>query len=87
MARELTSLVKGYDKPLMIVSDNGTEFTSHAILKWADWREDYIRCAHIPSRMTEHRIRSPAKGFESMLPKPLASHQTQTIKNVNSSFE
>ncbi|WP_373320574.1 DDE-type integrase/transposase/recombinase [Acetobacter cerevisiae] len=36
VARELTSLVERYGKPLMIVSDNGTEFTSHAILKWAD---------------------------------------------------
>ena len=36
MARELTVLVERYGKPLMIVSDNGTEFTSHAILKWAD---------------------------------------------------
>ncbi|MCP1239220.1 MAG: IS3 family transposase [Acetobacter sp.] len=36
VARELTALVERYGKPLMIVSDNGTEFTSHAILKWAD---------------------------------------------------
>ncbi|MEN3168494.1 IS3 family transposase [Gluconobacter sp. OJA] len=36
VARELTVLVERYGKPLMIVSDNGTEFTSHAILKWAD---------------------------------------------------
>ncbi|BCI68139.1 transposase [Acetobacter aceti] len=36
VARELTTLVERYGKPLMIVSDNGTEFTSHAILKWAD---------------------------------------------------
>lgn len=36
VARELTALVERYGKSLMIVSDNGTEFTSHAILKWAD---------------------------------------------------
>ncbi|GAB6968424.1 hypothetical protein JCM25156A_24620 [Komagataeibacter kakiaceti JCM 25156] len=35
VARELTTLVERYGKPLMIISDNGTEFTSHAILKWA----------------------------------------------------
>ncbi|GBQ48989.1 transposase [Komagataeibacter sucrofermentans DSM 15973] len=35
-AWELTTLVERYGNPLMIVSDNGTEFTSHAILKWAD---------------------------------------------------
>jgi len=36
VSRELTALVERYGKPLMTVSDNGTEFTSHAILKWAD---------------------------------------------------
>lgn len=42
VARELTSLVEGRGRPEMIVSDNGTEFTSNAILSWAaehqvDW--------------------------------------------------
>ena len=42
MARELGALVRIYGKPSCIVSDNGTEFTSRAILKWAgdnkvDW--------------------------------------------------
>jgi putative transposase len=41
-ARELDALVRIYGKPTCIVSDNGTEFTSRAILKWAgdndvDW--------------------------------------------------
>jgi putative transposase len=35
-ARELDALVRIYGKPACIVSDNGTEFTSRAILKWAD---------------------------------------------------
>jgi putative transposase len=35
-ARELDALVRVYGKPESIVSDNGTEFTSTAILKWAD---------------------------------------------------
>ena len=35
MARELDALVRIYGKPVCIVSDNGTEFTSKAILKWA----------------------------------------------------
>ena len=35
MARELDALVRIYGKPVCIVSDNGTEFTSNAILKWA----------------------------------------------------
>ena len=42
LARELDALVRVYGKPACIVSDNGTEFTRRAILKWAgdngvDW--------------------------------------------------
>ena len=36
VARELDALVRIYGKPACIVSDNGTEFTSRAVLKWAD---------------------------------------------------
>jgi len=36
VARELDALVRLYGKPKSIVSDNGTEFTSRAILRWAD---------------------------------------------------
>ncbi|EDZ45654.1 transposase [Rhodobacterales bacterium Y4I] len=36
VARGLDALVRIYGKPACIVSDNGTEFTSRAILKWAD---------------------------------------------------
>ncbi len=36
VARELDALVRLYGKPSRIVSDNGTEFTSRAILKWAN---------------------------------------------------
>lgn len=35
VARELTTLVERRGKPGMIVSDNGTEFTSNAILAWS----------------------------------------------------
>ncbi len=34
VARELNTLVRLYGKPACIVSDNGTELTSPAILKW-----------------------------------------------------
>ncbi|MBB2701787.1 UNVERIFIED_ORG: transposase InsO family protein [Rhizobium esperanzae] len=42
VARELTTLVERRGKPGMIVSDNGTELTSNAILAWSkdhkvDW--------------------------------------------------
>jgi putative transposase len=35
MAREISGLIAQHGKPGMIVSDNGTEFTSTAILAWA----------------------------------------------------
>lgn len=43
IARELTSLVANKGTPKAIISDNGTEFTSHAILNWSreasvDWK-------------------------------------------------
>jgi putative transposase len=42
VARELTTIISARGKPQMIVSDNGTEFTSNAMLGWAkdygvDW--------------------------------------------------
>jgi len=38
VARELDALVAERGRPLMIVSDNGTELTSRAILKWQETR-------------------------------------------------
>ncbi|MBR9653618.1 DDE-type integrase/transposase/recombinase, partial [Thalassovita aquimarina] len=34
MPRELEQLIRQRGQPDMIVSDNGTEMTSHAVLKW-----------------------------------------------------
>jgi putative transposase len=36
VARELDRLLVERGRPTMIVSDNGTELTSNAILRWAD---------------------------------------------------
>lgn len=36
VARELDDIVRRRGRPTAIVSDNGTEFTSNAILGWAD---------------------------------------------------
>ncbi|MGE4374014.1 MAG: IS3 family transposase [Xanthobacter sp.] len=36
VARELTALIARRGKPGVIVSDNGTEFTSNAVLEWAE---------------------------------------------------
>lgn len=35
VSRELDRIMEEYGKPETILSDNGTEFTSHAILKWS----------------------------------------------------
>jgi putative transposase len=36
VARELDRLIHEHGKPRMVVSDNGSELTSNAILRWAD---------------------------------------------------
>ncbi len=38
VARELDAIVATRRRPLMIVSDNGTELTSHAIMRWQEER-------------------------------------------------
>jgi putative transposase len=38
VARELDTIIATRKKPLMAVSDNGTELTSHAILRWQQER-------------------------------------------------
>ena len=38
VARELDTIVATRKKPLIVVSDNGTELTSHAILRWQQER-------------------------------------------------
>lgn len=46
VGRELDRLIEDYGKPETILSDNGTEFTSHAILKWSMEKEvgwEYIQ--------------------------------------------
>lgn len=46
VSRELDKLIDEYGKPETILSDNGTEFTSHAILKWSMEKQvcwDYIQ--------------------------------------------
>jgi putative transposase len=35
VTRELSAVIEGRGKPRMIVSDNGTEFTSNAVLRWS----------------------------------------------------
>jgi putative transposase len=36
VARELDRIIADRGRPKMVVSDNGSEFTSNAILRWAD---------------------------------------------------
>ena len=39
VARELTALLAHRGRPLLVVSDNGTELTSSAILRWSQERK------------------------------------------------
>ena len=42
VARELKAIIEYRCRPCMVVSDNGTEFTSRAILAWAeDWSVEW----------------------------------------------
>ena len=53
VARELSRLIAQRGTPKMIVSDNGTELTSHAILKWV--REAGIEWHYIaPGKPTQN---------------------------------
>jgi putative transposase len=45
VTRELESIIKEKGKPCQIISDNGTEFTSQAILKWS--QENSIEWGYI----------------------------------------
>ena len=56
VARELTTLIGLRGKPGMIVSDNGTEFTSNAMLAWA--QESRITWLSTPERkcIGAHRV-------------------------------
>ena len=42
VARELTAIIERRGRPCLVVSANGTEFTSRAILAWpGDWSVDW----------------------------------------------
>jgi putative transposase len=55
VARELTGLIERRGKPNMIVSDNGTEFTSNAMLAWT---QDNTSCGILSRRESRCRTAS-----------------------------
>src|SRR3954452_475775 len=60
VARELTTLIQRRGRPGMIVSDNGTELTSNAILAWcAEHRVDWHYIA--PGPFDRLRVRADAE--------------------------
>ena len=76
VARELHHIMAQRGSPKMIVSDNGTEFTSNAILKWADeakveWHYIAPRCpaavclqtARVGKATTERLYSPPSSGL------------------------
>ena len=68
VARELSALIDRRGKPKMIVSDNGTEFTSNAILTWAKRRD----------RMALHRTgETDAERLHRILQRPDARRASQ----------
>jgi putative transposase len=61
VARELDALVRLYGKPACIVSDNGTEFTSRTILKWAS--ENRVEWHYIdPGKPQQNAFIEPKAG-------------------------
>jgi putative transposase len=61
VVRELEALVQGRGRPTLIVSDNGTELTSRAVLQWAASRAiawHYIR----PGKPTENGFTESLNG-------------------------
>ncbi len=57
VARALDAVVRIYGKPDCIVSDNGTEFTSRAILKWA--KQNGVAWHYIDPGKRQHRAVCP----------------------------
>ena len=73
VAREPTTLVARHGRPKLIVSDNGTEFTSNAILLWAkqtgvEWH--YIAPGR-PMRDTASAMRSTGECGDELLDETL----------------
>ena len=69
VARELTTLIGTRGKPQMIVSDNGTEFTSNAMLGWSKGS----RC-----RLALHRTgQADAERLRRVLQRPHARRTSQ----------
>jgi len=54
VVRELSALIARRGKPGMIVSDNGTELTSNAVLKWS--QEYCIQAPHRPRKAHAERL-------------------------------
>ena len=59
VARELTALIDQRGKPGMIVSDNGTEFTSNAMLAWCGGEQDRL-ALHRAGQADAERLLSKA---------------------------
>ena len=78
VARELETLIATRGRPRMIVSDNGTEFTSNAILGFADRRRiDW----HYIARRRPGRCRRPDRPREYVRHRQgRAAHYREAVK-------
>ena len=83
VARELDRLIRERGRPRMIVSDNGSEFTSNAILAWADqarveWRYIAILRRASPCRTASSRASTLACGMNCTTRR--CSHPSATLE-------
>ena len=65
VARELDAVIASRKRPAMIVSDNGTELTSMAILRWSQERPvewHYIAPRQAPAERLHRELQRQAAG-------------------------
>jgi putative transposase len=84
VVRELDRLIHLHGKPLCIVSDNGTELTSRAVLQWA--QENRIDWHYItPGRPTENGYTESMNG--KIRDECLNEHWFMTLKDARNLIE
>ena len=74
MARELDTIIGWRGKPATIVSDNGTELTSNAILEWADQRKVFPKRRDMP-----YCLRSPRPDRQGGIAPPISCNRETVV--------
>ncbi len=84
VARELTALIRIYGKPGCVASDNGTEFTSTAILKWAG--DTGVAWHHIEPGKPQQKRAGRLSNLRALRPARLRRPKPTTIKPKDSRY-